>query len=215
MDLPDTIGDVLTVHGHACRLISVVEVRRDGRQALYLASIALENADGTHQHGSVPLISNPSPGGNLPTILYPARVFDEAGGFVEVPRPLDGRIRDIQWTGANGDEYRVDGTGWPRPYRSLTPIDQIRKALSIAPSDDETERHVAGRLIRRLGVPLLDLDGRDRPPADIVADARARRDRLAREYHKREMIFGHYQALDQMADEYGKKAAMDQTGEKT
>lgn len=179
MDYSDLPGMSIDLDGRACTIITVTPLAGAGSQELCLTAMAVAAADGRLEIGAIPLILTRQPGNQMPRIIRPVEVFDEAGRLVVFKRPIAEHVADIDWCGMAGEPFRGDASGWPRPVRILTEAEQIREALSDRIPVNETEKRVpSGLLVRRLGVVMINPDGSARAPAAILADARARRTEL-------------------------------------
>lgn len=173
MELVDLHGSTITIAGHPCTILGTTELaRRNGTAALYAVTLTAAGQDGIPIFGALPIVSSPGP--RAPTVVYPVDAFDEFGGFVNHRRPFTDWTRELHWTDAEGRQYRIDVDGWPVRDNRLSIVDQIAPVLDVPPTLDEDEKAVAGVLVRCAGVALVNRDGADRDPADILSDARER-----------------------------------------
>lgn len=200
MDLLDLLGSLLDIDGRRCQLLAAVPIANNGRETLFLTSVTVEASDGSHGHGAIPIVASPEPGTRPPRLVLPSAVFDETGEIREWQRPIAARIDAIEWQTAEGTPCRIE-SGWPRPVRVLSELEQVRAALRVPPLDDEPDLKVGGRLVRRLGVALVDADGSDRNPREILADAKRRADYIKTVYYRGSTARAYHQQLSAMIEE--------------
>ena len=179
MELIDLLGSTITIDGRPCTILGTTELaRRNGTAALYAVTLTTPGQDGIPVFGALPIVSSPGP--RAPTVVHPIEAFDEFGGFVDHRRPFADWAGEVRWTDADGRQYRIDVDGWPVRDNRLSIVDQIARVLDVPPTLDEDEKAVAGVLVRCAGVALVNRDGADRDPADVLGDARERLQALKR-----------------------------------